>query len=240
MHKTLRRATPPVVVGVLTAATVLLGAAPASAHITVTPSTTVAGEYAVLTFSVGHGCDGSATTDVAIDIPKGIDVVTPTLNDRWTIKKQTEPIPNADTSDEEAVTERTTRVTYSAKSPLADGYRDTFELSVPLPTQPGETLVFPTVQTCEKGETRWTQVPKAGQTEDDLETPAPSMELTTAEEDEGAAEVSTSGDAAGAETEATGSEDDDGGEGMAWTALAVGVAGLAVGGTALTRTRTRD
>lgn len=238
MHKTLRRAAPPVAAGVLTTTAVLLGAAPASAHVTVEPSTTVAGEYAVLTFSVGHGCDGSSTTDVAIDIPDGIDVVTPTINDGWTIKKDMEPIPNVDTSDPEAVTERTTRVTYTAKKPLADGYREAFELSVPLPTKPGETLVFPTVQTCEQGRTRWTQVPADGQTEDDLETPAPSMVTTGAEGGDAlAAEpASTSGDAEVAEETPAVSDGDDG---MAWAAMVVGAAGLVVGGTALVRTRTR-
>lgn len=213
MHSTLRRVAASLV---LATGAVALGAASASAHVDVTPSTTVAGEYAILTFSVPHGCDGSATTKVAIDIPKGIDVVTPTINDGWTVDEQTEPVSG------EGDNERIARVTYSAKTPLPDGYREAFELSVPLPTEPGETLVFPTLQTCEKGETAWTQVPTEGESEHDLEAPAPSITLTAEEpaDEQTAAEPDSS-------------------DGLAWTALGVGAAGVVVGGVALVRSRTR-
>ncbi|MGH3360135.1 MAG: YcnI family protein, partial [Nocardioidaceae bacterium] len=217
MHTTLRRAATPLAAAALAAGAIALGAAPASAHAEMTPSTTVAGEYAVLTFSIGHGCDGSATTDVAIDIPEGIDVVTPTINQGWTIAKQTEPIPNVDASDPDAITERTTRVTYAAKTPLADGYRDTFELAVPLPDKAGETLTFPTIQTCEKGETAWTQVPEEGQSEEELETPAPAMELTAADE---VSDVSEAGHAE-SDTASTAAAPGDAGSdettGLSWT-----------------------
>ena len=46
-------------------------AAPAGAHVTITPSTTAAGAFAVLTVSVPHGCDGSPTTQIAIADPRG-------------------------------------------------------------------------------------------------------------------------------------------------------------------------
>lgn len=229
MHITVRRIAAPLIIA---AGAIALGAVPASAHVEVTPSTTVAGEYALLTFSVPHGCDGSATTKVAIDIPEGIDVVTPTVNDGWTIEKQTEPVPGEGTEND-----RTSRVTYTAKTPLPDGYRDAFELSVPLPTEAGRTLRFPTMQTCEKGETNWNQVAKEGEDEEDLEAPAPSITLTGAES-EGATAASAES-ASGDSTEASSESSDDSSDALAWTALGVGIAGLAVGGVALARSRTR-
>ena len=51
------------------------GAAAAQAHVTVNADTAEAGAYSVLTVSVPHGCDGSATTKVAIQIPDGINAV---------------------------------------------------------------------------------------------------------------------------------------------------------------------
>lgn len=231
MRTTLRRIAMPLTAAGLAAAAVGLGMAPASAHAEMTPSTTAAGEYAVLTFSIGHGCDGSATTDVAIDIPEGIDVVTPTINLGWTIKKQTGPLPDGESSEG---AERTSRVTYSARTPLPDGYRDTFELSVPLPDEPGKTLTFPTIQTCEKGETAWTQVPKDGQSVDDLETPAPAMELTAAT-DPTTETLAAPQDEAGGSTDSA-SDDSDA---LSWVALGVGVVGIAVGGAAFARTRSR-
>ncbi len=218
MKTTLRRVAAPALVAI---GAVALTAAPASAHISVTPSTTVAGEYAVLSFAVPHGCDGSATTKVTIEIPDGIDVVTPTINDGWSIDKATEPVSGSDEN------ERVASVTYSTKTPLPDGYRETFDLSVALPTDAGETLVFPTVQTCKKGETAWTQVPEEGQSEHDLEAPAPSFTLTEAGDEADAAELVSSGDDGGSS------------DGLAWTALGVGAAGVVVGGVALVRSRPR-
>ena len=58
-------------------------AGPASAHATITPTTTAAGAYTVLTVGIGHGCDGSATTKVAIQISEDILSVTPTRNPLW-------------------------------------------------------------------------------------------------------------------------------------------------------------
>lgn len=235
MHNTLRRAAAPTAAVVLATGAITLAAAPASAHVTVTPSTTVAGEYALLTFSVPHGCDGSATTKLAIDIPDGINVVTPTINQGWTVEKQTEPVKGQ--SEE---TDRVSRVIYTAKKPLPDGYRDAFELDVPLPVKAGRTLTFPTTQTCVKGTTEWNEVPKAGQSEDDLEAPAPAFELTAADDSDDPTEASDDVDSdASDSTDESEAEDSDGGDGLAWTGIVVGIAGLAVGGTALARTRSR-
>ena len=68
------------VLSVASAATTLALAAPASAHVTVDPSTTAAGSYTVLTIAVPHGCEESSTTKVAIKIPEQILSVTPTRN----------------------------------------------------------------------------------------------------------------------------------------------------------------
>ena len=66
---------------------VVAWAAPASAHVTITPSTTAAGAFAVLEVSVGHGCDGSPTTEITIQMPPEINAVTPTRNVRGSAGK---------------------------------------------------------------------------------------------------------------------------------------------------------
>ena len=139
--------------GVLLALAVPLSA---SAHVGVTASTTAAGAYSVLTFSVGHGCDGSPTTTVAISIPDTIESVTPTVNPGWTISRVTEPLdePIAE-EDGDEITERTSQIVYTATTPLAADQRDTFQLSLALAGKEGDVLEFPTLQTCEVGETNW-------------------------------------------------------------------------------------
>ena len=60
-------------------------AAPAHAHVGMTASTTTAGSSAVLTFSVPHGCDGSPTVRIAIQIPETITRVNPTRHPLYSV-----------------------------------------------------------------------------------------------------------------------------------------------------------
>lgn len=154
--------------GLAGGAVLALAAVPlaASAHVTVTPSGTAAGSYTVLTFAYSHGCEGSPTTAIAIDIPESIASVSPTLNPNHTIEKVADG-------------DRTSQVVYTAITPVPDGYRDTIELSLQLPEDAaGETLAFPVLQTCEVGETNWNQVAEAG--EEEPESPAPVIVVTEA------------------------------------------------------------
>lgn len=148
-------------------------AAPASAHVTITPSTTAAGARAVLDVRVPHGCDGSATTAVTIRIPEQIDTVTPSPSTSWDQELETE-------SRGDEVGERVVAVTYRTDAPLSDDREDVVELSVELPEAKGTTLVFPTIQTCEQGEAAWIEIPEPGQDPDELVLPAPAMVVTAA------------------------------------------------------------
>ena len=128
----------------------------ASAHVGVSATSTAAGSSSVLTFSVGHGCEGSPTTTLAITIPEAITSVTPTVNPNWTITKVMETLDTPIAEEEgDPITERVAQVIYTATSPLAADQRDTFELSLPLVGEEGDTLEFPTLQSCLVGENDW-------------------------------------------------------------------------------------
>jgi uncharacterized protein YcnI len=223
---TARRVLAPAAVALVTT----LGlAGPASAHVTVSADTTAAGAYAVLTVSVPHGCEGSPTTEVAIQIPDDILSVTPTRNPLWDVKVTTEklakPVKDAHGN---AVSERDATVTYTTTTPLPDHERDAFELSVKLPEDEGETLVFPAIQTCEEGQTAWTQVAASGQDPEKLEHPAPSVTLTAAEGDAHGAPAQPSAEHETASDQSTT---------LTWLALGTGALGLVVGLIALARSR---
>jgi uncharacterized protein YcnI len=229
-----------------TAAIALSLAAPASAHVTATPSTAAAGAYSVVTFSVGHGCEGSPTTKIEIQVPESVLSVTPSRNPFYDVEKTIEKLdePVADAHGNE-VTERTASIVYTATTPLPDGERDAFELSFQLPDAEGETLSFPTIQTCEKGETGWTEVPADGQDAEELESPAPAFEIVAAEAgghgDDAAAEPAAD-DADGADdtdvsADASADDADDSSSVLGWAGLVAGLLGLAAGGLALARTR---
>ncbi|WP_198169392.1 YcnI family copper-binding membrane protein [Herbidospora daliensis] len=192
--------------GVAALIVVLVGIpSPASAHVTVTPSTTAAGAHAVLQFSVGHGCAKSATTKIAIQLPAQITSVAPTRAAGWTIVQQV------------------ASVTYSAEIPLPDGYREVFEIAVTLPEAKGTTLVFPTIQTCERGEAAWTEVPQDGQDVGELEQPAPSFVVSEPAVDP--------------HHHASAQPQSGGGGVLTFAALTLGVLGSVLGGAALVRQR---
>ena len=228
----------------------LASAAPAAAHVTLTPSTTAAGAYAVLEISIPHGCQGSPTTAVTIQVPEGIHSVTPTRNALWDVTKETVVLdPPVTDSHGAQVTERVASVTYSAKEPLPEGYRDTFELSVQLPDDEGATLAFPTVQRCQGAESAWIEVPGPGVSADDLELPAPALTITAAAGDghghdaaaTDAAHSATDDAAATVEAEdgPAAAEAPTGSRALVLTALVAGLLGALLGAAALLLQRRR-
>ena len=233
-----RRLTAGLVVIAASAVVVVGAATPAAAHITITPSTTAAGAYAVLEASVPHGCAGSSTTAITIQIPEQISSVTPTRNALWEVDTTMETLDPAVTdSHGRQITERVASVTYRTGTPLPEGYRDVLELSLLLPDLAGETLVFPTIQTCEQGEAAWIEVPADGQDADELELPAPAFVLTAADGDGHHAASAVDADQAAltAPSGAAGESAD------VWTvaALVAGLVGVALGATALVLQRRR-
>ncbi len=207
--------------GVVAAApfVVVAVAAPASAHVTITPSTTTAGAYAVLDVSIQHGCEDSATTEVTIRIPEEINAVSATRNALWELEKETVQLdPPVTDSHGNQITERVASVTYRAVTPLPDGQRDVFELALQLPESEGTTLVFPTIQTCEQGEAAWIEVAGPGQDPEELALPAPTVVVTAVE--------SGGSDSSGSDIPA-----------VAYGALALGVLGVLLALIALARQR---
>jgi uncharacterized protein YcnI len=222
------------------AALLTLGlAGPASAHVTITPSDTAAGAYTVLTVSNGHGCEGSPTTEVTIQMPEQINAVTPTRNPLYDVEKTMvqldEPVTDAHGNE---ITERVGTVVYTARTALPDGYRDAFELLLQLPETPGETLVFPVIQTCQQGESAWVEVPAEGQDPEELERPAPTVTITEATGDaHGSPESAAEADGGTEEVSPAAAESDDDGNAIAYAGLGAGVLGILVGGAALARGR---
>lgn len=229
-----------------TAAIALSVVAPASAHVGATATDASAGAYTVATFSVPHGCEESPTTKIEIQVPESVLSVTPTRNPYYDVRASITELdePTTDAHGNE-VTERTSSITYTARTPLPDGQRDTFELSFQVPDAAGEVLAFPTIQTCEKGRTDWIEVAAEGQDAEELEHPAPAFEILPAsgEDHHGSAsgaeqEADEATEGAAGEAGATADEaDSDSSAALGWAGLAAGLVGLAAGGLALARTR---
>lgn len=83
--------------------------------------------------------------------------------------------------DGNSITKRVDQVIYTARKPLPDGYRDAVAIAGQLPANAaGKSFSFPTVQTCEKGDTAWAQIPASGQDPEELDAPAPTIAVTAA------------------------------------------------------------
>ncbi len=248
-HRSLIRLCAPPATLAAAATLSLCFALPAAAHVSITATTTVVGEYSVLTVSVPHGCDGSATTRVEVQLPEEILSVTPTRNPFWTLATKTvrldKPVTDAHGN---TVTERMGSVVYTATTSLPEGQRDTFELSLKLPDAEGP-LSFPTVQTCERGEVAWIEVPAGGQSADELDHPAPTISLASgpapgaeesAHKDVPAAQLTSAEADAGTGADAdAGSDTGQNATTLAALGVGAGLLGLVTGGVALTRARRR-
>ena len=225
-----------------TAVLMLAGVTAASAHVGVTPDKTDANSYALLTFGIPHGCDESGTTKVTITLPEELNDAQPTVNPNWTVEKVVEQLPEPrKLADGATITKRTSKIVYTAKAPLNPELRDALVLSVKLPDAAGKTLHFPTLQNCEQGQTDWSEIAKDGADPHSLKAPAPSLTVTAAADGHGShasASTDTTADTAQASSVA-GSGADDGSQARSWAGLVAGVGGLALGGVALMRSRSR-
>ncbi|WP_347111116.1 YcnI family protein [Paenarthrobacter sp. S56] len=232
MKSALRRTLSATAIAGGTAALMMAGLSGASAHVSADPNKTAANSYALVTFGIPHGCDTSPTTKVTINLPEELTDAQPTVNPNWTVEKVTETLAAPKKlADGTSITKRTSQIVYTAKAPLDPHLRDALVLSVKLPDAAGKTIYFPTLQTCEQGQTDWSEIPKDGQSEEDLKSPAPSVTITPAD---------ASGDhhsASTAATEQASSVTDDGSTARSWAGLIAGLGGLVLGAVALFRSR---
>jgi periplasmic copper chaperone A len=139
-----------------TAFVLVLVAGRAAAHVDPDPLAVEAGATATVGFKIEHGCDGSPTTSLQFKIPPEVSNVKPVDKPGWTTTV---------TGD---------LVTFKG-GPLPADQEDHFDLTLTAPTQAGEVR-FPAIQTCQKGELAWIEIPADGAAEP--EHPAPTLKIT--------------------------------------------------------------
>ncbi|MFA9431640.1 YcnI family protein [Egicoccus sp. AB-alg2] len=225
-------------VSVLLPAAALVGllAAPAAAHVTANPNAVPADGYAAVSLRVPHGCGDAATTELAVQMPAGVQSATPEQVPGWTVRTVVGELDEPYDAHGETVTEGVREVVWTAEAGAelpSDQYRE-FGLSLRVGGEDGETLYFPTVQTCTEGETAWVEIPDTVEQWGELDRPAPYVTLTGgAGHGDDAAEASDLSDAdlAAAETGTTAS--------LTWVAFALGLVGAVAGLGALAVARRR-
>jgi periplasmic copper chaperone A len=157
-----------------------LTASSASAHVTLENRQATVGAYYKAVFAVPHGCAGSATVKVRVQIPEGVIAVKPMPKPGWNV----EAIKGKYAADYDyhgtKLSEGVKEVVWSGGKLPDDNY-DEFVVSTFLTggLKPNSTLYFPVVQECEQGVSRWIDIPAEGSTahSNDSKSPAPGVML---------------------------------------------------------------
>ena len=138
----------------LALALLLAGIVPAGAHVTLTQDQADAGSRFVATFRIGHGCSGSPTTAIAIEIPEEVISARPKAKAGWSLAIAHAALAAPRKGEMgESVSQRVTSVSWTGGQIPADAY-DEFSVLMKLPDMPG-TLSFPATQTCAQGSEHW-------------------------------------------------------------------------------------
>ena len=160
---------------------IAVAAAPALAHVSLETRQAPVGSSYKAVFKVPHGCAGSATTKIRVQIPEGVISVKPMPKPGWTLEtvkgKYAAEYDYFGNKQSEGVKE----VVWSGGK-LPDDHYDEFVVTTYLTggLKVGSTLYFPVVQECEQGVSRWIDIPKEKEGEahnHDSKTPAPGVKL---------------------------------------------------------------
>lgn len=151
----------------------------AQAHVTLATGEAHINSHYKAVLQVPHGCQGSPTTAIRVQIPDGMIDARPQPKPGWEIDltqgEYDEPHELYGSKVESGVQE----IAWQGNT-LADEYYDEFVFTGYLSSdlEPGSPLPLPVVQECEDGTTRWIDTPDSdASSQDHSDTPAPVLKL---------------------------------------------------------------
>jgi uncharacterized protein YcnI len=164
----------------LSVAVVALAASPACAHVGLeTRQATIGSSYKAV-FTVPHGCAGSPTVKIRVQIPEGVIAAKPMPKAGWNVEAITGKYAAEYDYHGSKLSEGVKEVVWSGGK-LSDHHYEEFVVSTYLSTglKPNTILYFPVVQECEQGVSRWIDIPKGeGESHGSgSKTPAPGVKL---------------------------------------------------------------
>jgi uncharacterized protein YcnI len=156
-----------------------LAASPAAAHVYLEGKQATVGASYKAVFAVPHGCSGSPTVKIRVQIPEGVIAVKPMPKAGWNVDVVEGQYASPYDYHGNKLTSGVKEVVWSGGN-LPDRNYDEFIVSSFLTDslKPNTTLYFPVVQECEKGVSRWIEIPAegAGHSHED-KSPAPGVKL---------------------------------------------------------------
>jgi len=161
------------------AAAICFISAGTQAHVTLEEPAAMANTGYKAVLRVTHGCEGSATHTVRVQIPPGFLGTKPIPKPGWKLELQRVKLAEPYDSHGRKIDETVSEVIWRAQSPeafLADAHYDEFVLRGQTPAKPG-VIWFKVQQVCEKGELNWAEVPSTGSSTKGLKAPAARLEV---------------------------------------------------------------
>jgi uncharacterized protein YcnI len=156
----------------------VVAATPVSAHVTLEGREATIGSSYKAVFVVPHGCAGSATTKIRVQIPEGVIGVKPMPKAGWNLEAIKGKYASEYDFHGAKLSEGVKEVVWSGGK-LPDDFYDEFVVSTFLTNtlKPGAMLYFPVVQECEQGVSRWIDIPADPAHAHDSKWPAPGVKL---------------------------------------------------------------
>ena len=154
-------------------------ASPAAAHITLETKQAAVGSYYKAVFAVPHGCKGSPTVKIRVQIPEGVIGVKPMPKAGWSVDVVEGKYINEYDYHGNKLSTGVKEVAWSGGK-LLDKHYDEFVMRTVLTDRlkPDTTLYFPVVQECETGVSRWIEIPAEGAGHShEGKSPAPGLKL---------------------------------------------------------------
>ncbi|WP_227106373.1 YcnI family copper-binding membrane protein [Chromobacterium rhizoryzae] len=147
----------------------------ALAHVTLETPTAASGGYYKGVLKIGHGCNGSPTTAISVEMPEGVRLAQPMPKAGWEVEVSKSAVKPFDNYGRK-VSEDVSRITWKGGK-LPSNFYDEFVFQAKIAAQPGK-LYFKVKQLCEQGETNWADIPAPGQDAHDLKSPAAELTVT--------------------------------------------------------------
>jgi uncharacterized protein YcnI len=167
--------------GALAAAALLAISSAGSAHVTLERQEAPIKSTYKAVLRVPHGCEGTPTLKVRVQIPDGMIAVKPMPKPGWTLETVKAAYRQPVDYYGETLSEGVREIMWSGR--LLDEHYDEFVFRGYLGDnlKLGTMLYFPVVQECEGGKVdRWIEIPAEGKSADDYKYPAPGLKLTPA------------------------------------------------------------
>lgn len=157
----------------------VLATGTAFAHITLENGEASVGSAYKAVLRVPHGCEGTPTNTVRVQVPEGVIAVKPQPKAGWKLEKIRAAYSKSYDYYGAPASEGVKEIVWSGGNLGDDEYDEFIFRSYLTPVlEVGKTMYFPIVQECAEGKVqRWIEIPAVGQSDDDLELPAPGIKL---------------------------------------------------------------